>query len=54
MKAALRLTGCAMIGQTAQIAPADKKLYALKRGSMNFVYLGSMKKAATQPWAELM
>jgi pyrimidine-nucleoside phosphorylase len=30
MKAALKATGCAMIGQTAQIAPADKKLYALR------------------------
>ncbi len=30
MKAALRKTGCAMIGQTAQIAPADMKLYALR------------------------
>ncbi len=30
MKAALRATGCAMIGQTAEIAPADRKLYALR------------------------
>jgi pyrimidine-nucleoside phosphorylase len=30
MKAALEKTGCAMLGQTAQIAPADKKLYALR------------------------
>src|SRR3954465_10772796 len=30
MKAALEKTGCAMLGQTPQIAPADKKLYALR------------------------
>jgi pyrimidine-nucleoside phosphorylase len=30
MKAALLATGCAMIGQTAEIAPADRKLYSLR------------------------
>jgi pyrimidine-nucleoside phosphorylase len=29
-RAALRACGCAMIGQTAEIAPADKKIYALR------------------------
>jgi pyrimidine-nucleoside phosphorylase len=30
MRAALERCGCAMLGQTSQIAPADKKLYALR------------------------
>ena len=30
MRAALERDGCAMLGQTTQIAPADKKLYALR------------------------
>jgi pyrimidine-nucleoside phosphorylase len=29
-KSVLKKTGCAMIGQTAEIAPADRKLYALR------------------------
>lgn len=29
-KAALRSTGCAMIGQTAELVPADRKIYALR------------------------
>jgi pyrimidine-nucleoside phosphorylase len=33
MRAALKRVGCAMIGQTSQIAPADKKLYALRDAS---------------------
>lgn len=30
LRAALRTLGCGMIGQTAEVAPADKKLYALR------------------------
>lgn len=30
MRAVLRKTGCALIGQTSEIAPADRKLYSLR------------------------
>src|SRR5207244_5547400 len=33
MTAALTTIGCAMIGQTREIAPADKKLHALRDGT---------------------